>query len=151
MSNDIHVIVLQHPKEVTKTKGTLALLANSLTHCTVFVGEDFSNHVEFNQLLAQYQSEIALLYPSEQEVLLASADQKTSEVERNCQCIILLDATLKKSYRMYKLSKNLHQICHFSLPEHFIGQYLIRNTAKKNALSTLEACCYALTLLENSA
>jgi DTW domain-containing protein YfiP len=48
------------------------------------------------------------------------------------------------------LSKNLQLINHIALPENLVGRYEIRKTNKKNALSTLEACCYALEILESS-
>ncbi len=46
--------------------------------------------------------------------------------------------------------KNLHSLAQICLPESIAnsGQYLIRKVAKKNALSSLEATCYALALLE---
>jgi DTW domain-containing protein YfiP len=133
-----------HPKEVNQAKGTLPLLINSLTHSQVIIGEDFTNNDELNELLQHYGEQIALLYPSEQAEKLHTVNEGKSQ----CKCLILLDATWKKAYRMYQLSSNLHTIKHFSLPEHLTGQYKIRKTMKKNALSTLEACCYALNVLE---
>jgi DTW domain-containing protein YfiP len=66
--------------------------------------------------------------------------------------LILLDGTWKKAYKMFKLSKNLCGLPQISLPEALAsaGQYHIRKVAKKNALSSLEACCYALELFEKN-
>ncbi|WDE03432.1 DTW domain-containing protein [Thalassomonas viridans] len=149
VDNAPHVVVLQHPGEVGQSKGTLPLLAGSLVSCTVLVGEDFSEHEELKFLLERYRDNIYLLYPSEGARELGSG-QFLGQPAGGDSCIILLDATWKKAYRMYMLSKVLHQIPHICLPGDLTGRYLIRKTAKKNALSTLEACCYALGIIENN-
>lgn len=147
IDNQCLVIVLLHPNEAKQAKGTLPLLTGSLKNMVVFQGENFSDHNEFNKILMSFGEQVALLYPSEQalEVPLfgGEAVHKT-----DIKCLILLDATWKKAFKMYKLSTNLHHIRHLALPEQCLGQYHIRKTNKKNALSTLEACCYALEMLE---
>jgi DTW domain-containing protein YfiP len=166
VDNDVHVVVLLHPKEVNQAKGTLPLLVHSLTHCTVIEGENFSDNEALNQLLRQYGDSIALLYPSDRAKVLGDVDENnhfnninsmlnTNNInlskpieETKIKCIILLDGTWKKAYRMYQLSKNLHSLKHLALPDDLVGQYAIRKTKKEYALSTLEACCYALELLE---
>ena len=167
ITNDIHVVVLQHPSEVAQTKGTIALLAKSLSSCQVLVGENFSEHDCFLQIMSQYQP--ILLYPGENaNILTEGASQLTgltqgneqlvdkSQSEKNKQgnlrpnCLVVLDGTWKKVYRMYMLSKNLQELPQVCLPDYLAncGQYHIRKVAKKNALSSLEASCYALALLE---
>jgi hypothetical protein len=49
------------------------------------------------------------------------------------------------------LSSNLQVLKQVCLPDSLAnnGQYLIRKVAKKNALSSLEACCFALALIED--
>jgi DTW domain-containing protein YfiP len=147
------VVLLLHPKEVNQAKGTLPLLVNSLTRSQVIIGENFTHNDELDEILQRYGEQVALLYPSEKaEALLVTNEEQffTTKAKSQCKCLILLDATWKKAYRMYQLSSNLHAIRHFSLPENLIGQYQIRKTMKKNALSTLEACCYALNILEHN-
>jgi len=147
------VVVLLHPKEVNQAKGTLPLLVNSLTNCTVIEGEDFTDNEALTELLLQYGDKVALLYPSEKALRLKAVGntciqhEPECNIERKIECIILLDATWKKAYRMYQLSTNLHPLKHLVLPESLVGQYTIRKTKKEYALSTLEACCYALEIL----
>jgi len=159
ISNTIPVVMLQHPNEVKHSKGTVALLAKSLKRCQVIVGENFNDNVELSQLLNKYHA--LLLYPSEQaEVLSWSASinrdqvkaQQRTKTQQKERCLILLDGTWKKAYRMFMLSEKLQALPQVCLPEKLAnsGQYLIRKVAKANALSSLEACCYALALLENS-
>jgi len=167
VANDIHVVVLQHPSEVSQVKGTIALLAKSLSSCQVLIGEDFSEDTQLLKIVEQYKT--LLLYPGENaktldETLIASwkvhidiqgSEQVSSLVINDDKkikplCLVILDGTWKKAYRMFRVSNNLQQLAQVSLPEYLAnaGQYLIRKVAKKNALSSLEATCYALALLD---
>jgi len=151
------VVILQHPSEVKQTKGTVALLSKSLTNCQVIIGEDFSDHEQLEKIMANYQA--LLLYPSEQsnEITVAkyyqqhAKQENTTKKKKKPLCLIILDGTWKKAYRMFIMSKNLHQLTPVCLPRIMAenGQYLIRKVARKNALSSLEATCYALAILED--
>lgn len=146
--NDIHVVILQHPSEVKQSKGTVTLLSQSLSSCQVIIAEDVSQHQEFLAVLAQYQGHIALLYPSEKaEMIVKNSEVKADEI---IKCIILLDGTWKKAFRIYMINEVLHHLPHRILPENIHGQYQIRKTKKQGALSSLEACCYGLALMENN-
>jgi DTW domain-containing protein YfiP len=156
IENTTAVLVLQHPSEVKQTKGTVALLSRSLSHCKVLVGEDFSQHDELNTILSNHQ--VLLLYPSAQAQVLSLAKNEFDSINVNCdgkseqpKLLIIIDGTWKKSYRMFMISSNLQALKQVCLPEALAnsGQYLIRKVAKKNALSSLEACCFALALLDN--
>lgn len=154
IANNIHLVVLQHPSEVSQTKGTVALLAKSLQSCHVIVGEDFDKEACFLQIMQQYQ--LVLLYPGEkaqtldQHVITQLTSLDKTELDAKPLCLVILDGTWKKAYRMFMLSTKLQQLPQVCLPDELAnaGQYLIRKVAKKNALSSLEASCYALALLE---
>ena len=134
--NVAKVVVLQHPSEVTQAKGTVSLLARSLQNCQVLVGEDFSKNSDLSQILDSYHC--LLLYPSDNAQTLndsyitALTDNKLCQVKDSDNagklCLIILDGTWKKAYRMFMLSTNLHDIDHICLPEKIArqGQYLIR-------------------------
>ncbi|WP_114325110.1 tRNA-uridine aminocarboxypropyltransferase [Candidatus Colwellia aromaticivorans] len=156
IDNPTAVLVLQHPSEVKQTKGTVALLSRSLNHCQVLVGEDFSEHDELNIMLANHQA--LLLYPSAESEVLSltkyefnSTNINHDEKSKQPKLLIILDGTWKKAFRMFMLSSNLQALKQVRLPDTLAnnGQYLIRKVAKKNALSSLEACCFALALLDN--
>jgi tRNA-uridine aminocarboxypropyltransferase len=151
VKNKMPIIVLQHPNEVAQAKGSLTILARSLTQCSVIVGENFSENEQLNQVLSQYDEQAFLLYPHEQALTLNSkAIEKQKEKAVNNGCLILIDATWKKAYRMFMLSKNLHKVQKLQLPPNCTSHYQIRKTSVVNGLSTLEACCYSLALLENN-
>jgi len=156
IDNRTSVLVLQHPSEIKQTKGTVALLSRSLSNCQVLVGENFSQHDELNTMLAQHQA--LLLYPSAQAQVLSftnneldNSDIKHDKKSQLPKLLIILDGTWKKAYRMFMLSSNLQALKQVCLPNTLAnsGQYLIRKVAKKNALSSLEACCFALALLDS--
>lgn len=150
IDNAIQVIILQHPLEINQSKGTATLLANSLTNVTILKGEDFSNNEQFNQILKVYGQSCYLLYPDEHSFELSNnAIDNENGLLTEPKCLVLLDGTWKKAFRMYMLSNNLHKLAKLSLPISTKGQYIIRKTKKPNALSTLEATCHALALLEN--
>ena len=164
IDNQIPVVVLQHPSEVKQSKGTVRLLQQSLVNCQVIVGEDFGQCQELSKIIKRYGDNIALLYPSEQarEVDFLTPDiaevncspehekNKRCNLECNISCIIILDGTWKKAYRMFMLNLQLHMMNHIVLPQGIPSLYQIRKTKKDNALSSLEACCHALARLENS-
>lgn len=156
IENHIPVIVLQHPSEVTQSKGTVRLLEQSLTQCQVIVGENFDDCQELKYCLQNYKDNVVLLYPSEQAISLTKLTNTiikenniASSQEIEIKCIIVLDGTWKKAYRMFMSNPRLADLRHIVLPEGIASLYQIRKTKKDNALSTLEACCHALSLLEN--
>jgi DTW domain-containing protein YfiP len=140
-------VILQHPSEEKQSKGTVKLLSQSLASCQVLIGEDFSNHPVFLKVLSQYKHHIALLYPSDESEEVKNNDDFSSDNE--ISCIVLLDGTWKKAYRIYMMNKVLQEIPHRILPDNIDSQYHIRKTQKQGALSTLEACCHGLSILES--
>jgi DTW domain-containing protein YfiP len=156
--NHIHVVVLQHPTEVKQSKGTVALLQQSLVDCDVIVGESFDDSPSLSALLSHYGDQIALLYPSEEASVIDFSSKEISDTHESelskesntIKCIVILDGTWKKSYRMFMLNPSLHGMKHLVLPMGIESLYNIRKTKKDNALSSLEACCHALSRLENN-
>lgn len=157
--NTTPVVILRHPKESLHAKNTTPLLEHSLSQCMVIEGEEFSDNDILNQLLTDDKKHCLLLYPSDQAIELAvyAKQPQDSQLPQSCKetstaskqtVLILLDATWKKAYRMYMLSKNLQAIAHVALPENIQGEYAIRKTQKPNALSTFEAAVHALTIIE---
>jgi len=158
IDNHIPVIVLQHPSEVKQSKGTVSLLQQSLTNFEVIVGETFADSDILRQRLIQYADKIVLLYPSNQALtvsfpaLTITDNNQSEDIERKLseiKCIIILDGTWKKAYRMFMSNSCLHNINHIVLPQGIASLYEIRKTKKDHALSSLEACCHALARLEN--
>ena len=149
VDNEVFVVVLQHPLEKKQNKATLPIMAKSLNNIEVIVGEDFTDNHALNAILARFKQNAYLLYPSDDAVEL-SQFAVSSNIALSDLCLILLDGTWKKAYKMFQLSKNIQALPSLSLPDNIIGQYTIRKTMKDNALSTLEAACYGLMQIENN-
>jgi DTW domain-containing protein YfiP len=145
VENNIHVVILQHPLEVKQSKGSITLLHQSLKNSQVIVGENFTDNLEVQALLKHFNHQCAVLYPSDNAVVL-NVGSKNIVLPK---CLFILDGTWKKTYKMFMTNSWLQQLPHFTLADGIVGQYKIRKTTKKNALSSLEACCYALSALEH--
>lgn len=141
-------MVLQHPSEAGVHKASLPILSRSLAHCQVIVDEDFTDNSEFNQVLAQYSGRIYLLYPHQDAINCADLPIAKHNDDEEPLCLVLLDGTWKKAYKMFQLSNNVQKLPKLILPDDIECFYQIRKTDKKGALSTLEACYHALTILE---
>lgn len=144
VKSPIEVIILQHPTEVNQAKGTAKLIQLSMSNCKVFVGENFSNHNELNDLLAQPNTQNLILFPSDDSKLIT----KPSPFEKKKIRLILLDGTWKKAFKLFQLSENLHGLPQVHLSDDIEGRYTIRKAPRESALSTLEAAYHALTILD---
>ncbi|ROV59430.1 DTW domain-containing protein [Vibrio ponticus] len=144
LTSNVELIILQHPSEAKRPMGTARILTLSLPNSHLFVGEDFSQHDQLNQLLSQQDVAHFVLYPGEtsQE---AQADLLRQQPKMR---VFLLDGTWKKAYKMWQLSSNLQALPLLRLPTELKGNYRIRKAPSDNALSTVEAGFHILTLLE---
>lgn len=146
------LIILQHPTEVKRAKGTAKILSLSLPNSFCFIGEDFNEHKPFNELLQQSDYQNLLLYPSSGADVLADvisdSVDNTSVINEKKKRLIIIDGTWKKAYKMYQLSKNLHSLTACALPQSIEGSYTIRKAPDSNSLSTVEAGYHALSLIE---
>ncbi|MFD2166943.1 tRNA-uridine aminocarboxypropyltransferase [Thalassotalea euphylliae] len=146
IDNQCTLVILQHPKEQNHPKGSAPLLQGSLSNTITFIAENFDKNEAFISWLASHKAQTALLYPSDnaQELTLGKADSKP------ITNLIVVDATWRKAFKMYQISSALQNLPAVTLPKGLQGNYAIRKTKKENALSTLEACCYALSVIEQN-
>ncbi|PNI03162.1 tRNA-uridine aminocarboxypropyltransferase [Vibrio diazotrophicus] len=144
LDSQVELIILQHPTEEHRPMGTVRILSLSLANSRLLVGEDFREHGELNQLLAEPDVEHFVLYPS--DVSLSAADVALP-IEKKIR-IILLDGTWKKAFKMWQLNTQLHHLPCLHLPEDLKGNYRIRKAPSENALSTVEAGFHVLSMMQ---
>ncbi|MEI8656885.1 tRNA-uridine aminocarboxypropyltransferase [Vibrio sp. Hal054] len=144
LDSQVELIILQHPTEEHRPMGTARILSLSLANSRLLVGEDFREHGELNQLLAEPDVEHFVLYPS--DVSLSAADVALP-IEKKIR-IILLDGTWKKAFKMWQLNTQLHHLPCLHLPEDLKGNYRIRKAPSENALSTVEAGFHVLSMMQ---
>ncbi|MBF8999639.1 tRNA-uridine aminocarboxypropyltransferase [Vibrio nitrifigilis] len=146
IQTDVELIILQHPTEEHRPMGSARILSLSLPNSQCFVGEDFREHHELQQLLNEDGVDHYVLYPSDvsvvaTEIMSVSGDTKKTRV-------ILLDGTWKKAFKMWQINTQLHHLPCLHLPKELSGNYRIRKAPSENALSTVEAGYHVLSLIE---
>ncbi|MBB1312553.1 MULTISPECIES: tRNA-uridine aminocarboxypropyltransferase [Aliivibrio] len=144
ITTDVELIILQHPTEAKRPLGTAKILSLSLANCRTFIGENFTEHNELNQLLAQDDYLHQVLFLDNESKAINGQKIDSDQKQR----IILLDGTWKKAYKMWQLSTNLHGLPKVHLDTELSGNYRVRKAPKDNALSTAEAGYHVLSQLD---
>lgn len=141
-------IVLMHPKEFKKVKnGTGHLTHLSLNNSKLFVGVDFTNHKEINEIISTCQSYI--LYPTKDAINISQQDllaDKTSNDKKD-MAIFIIDSTWSCSIKMLRDSKNLQALKHISFDSTRLSQFKIKEQPQDYCLSTIESTLSVLELL----
>lgn len=155
--------MLQHPDEALHVKGSARLLHLSLQRSALLVGEHFSA-----QQLASHGAAFGderhpvLLYPDVDASLVAQATKATPAPSASFatsagpsqhlpSCVIVIDATWRKSLKMLLNNPALLALPRMALPAGYVSQYRVRRAPRGGQFSTLEAACLALATLENQA
>lgn len=144
ITTDVELIILQHPTEAKRPLGTAKILSLSLANCRTFIGENFTEHNELNQLLVQDDYLHQVLFLDNESKAINGQKIDSDQKQR----IILLDGTWKKAYKMWQLSTNLHGLPKVHLDTELSGNYRVRKAPKDNALSTAEAGYHVLSQLD---
>lgn len=151
VDTDIEVLILQHPLEVTETKGTARLLHMCLPNSKLLTGEVFGDELLKNILSTK---NAMLLYPitSEDHSLGISPPPELNPIwlkDLSNICLIIIDGTWRKSRKILIKNPCLQTLPRLVLKDLPAGQYTIRKARKPYQLSTLEAACAALAQMEH--
>jgi DTW domain-containing protein YfiP len=155
----VEVVILQHPREVARAKGTARLLHLSLAHSRLVVGEAFAQ-AELQGLLSGSSAPgttlTLLLYPPTPfdstpgllapPVLVADVLHEPALLR-----LIVLDGSWRESRKLLYLNPLLQALPRLTLRAPPPSRYLIRKAQRSHQLSTLEASCAALAQLEGAA
>lgn len=149
LSNQVEVLILQHPMEVNNAKGSARLLHLSLARSRLEVGETFDAQ-QLEALLSPERRNV-LLYPDTEDASLGLARPQPFDPAWGNQPLrlVVLDGTWRKSRKMLYLNPLLQSLPRMPLRETPPSRYLIRKAHLPDQLSTLEAAVYALAQLEN--
>jgi DTW domain-containing protein YfiP len=150
VSNDVEVLILQHPLETSHAKNTARLLHLSLPRSQILVGEAFDDASLHTALQAPKYT--LLLYPRatppQPDPSPAPAPTQLKSPAR--LRLVVLDGTWRKSRKMLHTNPWLHSLPRWSLDDVPPSNYLIRKAHRPGQLSTLEATCAALGQLEGN-
>jgi DTW domain-containing protein YfiP len=160
-AHEVEVLVLQHPRERARAKGTARLLQLSLQHCRLVVGEEFVagdlqsllDGTVPGELPLTETRQALLLYPDtpQDQALglftppLLAPDLLPDPPQLR---LVVLDGTWRESRKMLYRNPLLQRLPRLALRELAPSKYLIRKAHDPDQLSTLEATCAALTQLE---
>ena len=145
VDNRVDVLVLQHPLEMREAKGSARLLGLCLARCRVVVGETF-DPVELDALLHSDARRSVLLYPGE------TGGNVRAPVDATKTQLVVLDGTWRKSLKMLMSNPLLQALPRFALTPASASRYgALRRARLATQLSTLEATCAALALLDDDA
>lgn len=143
---------MQHPLEVTETKGTARLLHLSLPNSQLLIGEVFDDNVL--KVSENTLKNTILLYPTtpEDHSLGISPPSILNQTWLNgikSLRLIIIDGTWRKSRKILCKNPYLQTLPRLVLDNLPAGQYTIRKARKPYQLSTMEAACLALAQLES--
>lgn len=137
-------IILMHPKEFKKVKnGTGHLTHLSLKNSKLFIGVDFTNHKEINEIISTCKSYI--LYPSKDALNISRQNIDSSLHVKKDTAIFLIDSTWSCSLKILRDSKNLQTLKHISFDSTKVSEFKIKEQPADYCLSTIES---TLTILE---
>ena len=149
VNTDIEVLILQHPLEVSETKGTARLLHLSLPNSKLLISELFEDAVWVST------KNTILLYPVTPEDHSLGI-QAPPELPANWLSqlhhirLIIIDGTWRKSRKILCKNLYLQTLPRLILDDLPAGQYTIRKARKPHQLSTMEAASAALAQMEGN-
>jgi len=150
LTNQLSVIILQHPSEVKHAKGTAKIAQLSLDTCQIMVGEDFSADPLFEKTINSKKS--LLLYPNDTAMSPEELVQKISQDESTNLSdyqVIVLDGSWKKAYKIFCLNPILATLPCIGISANNESNYRIRKSSRSDSLSTVEAIHALLSAVED--
>jgi DTW domain-containing protein YfiP len=134
-----------HPKEFKHTKnGTGHFTHLSLINSKLFVGLDFSQHTQINEILGNPNNLCFVLYPSKESINLNT--QRIEHEDKNI-VIFLIDSTWPCSRAMLKASPNIDSLNKVSFTHTKVSGFKFKEQPKAYCLSTMESTLCVLELL----
>ena len=138
-------VILMHPKEFRKTKNGTGHFTNlSLKNCEIFVGIDFSEHTEINEIISNHNNDCFVLYPSKNSINLNEGSIGSNNKHR---VLFLIDSTWPCSHAMLIASPNIDTLKKVSFTHTKNSGFIFKEQPKAYCLSTMESTLCVLELL----
>jgi DTW domain-containing protein YfiP len=140
-----------HPKEFKKVKnGTGHLTHLSLKNSELFIGINFTNHKEIDEIISTHESFV--LYPSKDAISLSETNpvphaKSSSSLTKRNMAIFIIDSTWACSLKMIRESINLQTLKHVSFTSNKLSQFKIKEQPAEYCLSTIESTLEVIELL----
>jgi len=138
-------VILMHPKEFRKTKNGTGHFTNlSLSNCEIFVGIDFSERTEINEIINHPDNNCFVLYPSEYSINLNK--ENIGNTNKNT-VLFLIDSTWPCSRAMLSASPNVEKLKKVSFTHTKSSAFTFKEQPQEYCLSTMESTLCVLELL----
>ncbi len=138
-------VILMHPKEFRKTKNGTGHFTNlSLKNCEIFVGIDFSEHTDINEIIDNPDNNCFVLYPSEKSINL---NEENIEASGKNTVLFLIDSTWPCSRAMLSTSSNIDTLQKVSFTHTKSSAFTFKEQPQEYCLSTMESTLCVLELL----
>jgi len=138
-------VLLMHPKEFKKTKnGTGRFTHISLPNSSLFIGIDFNNHLEINEMINNLNNNCFVLYPHINSIKLNDIN---IQQENKKNIIFIIDSTWPCSKKILAVSKNINKLPKISFEHTKSSAFKIKTQPNPYCLSTIESTLCVLELL----
>ncbi len=138
-------VLLMHPKEFKKTKnGTGRFTHISLPNSSLFIGIDFNNHTEINEMINNPNNNCFVLYPHINSIKL---NDTNIQQENKKNIIFIIDSTWPCSKKILAVSKNINKLPKISFEHTKSSAFKIKTQPNPYCLSTIESTLCVLELL----
>jgi DTW domain-containing protein len=165
LKSDVHVVIVQHPRERDKAIGTARLASLLIEGAELFVCERVAEHPALLTLLTG--DGVALLYPeegiasslnenvqdAENEAKLPTAGMRrrtTTLSAREVKTLVVVDGTWWQAGKLLKLNAELRALPRYLIAPLAPSEYRIRREPAAHCLSTIEALALALEHLHDA-
>lgn len=134
------VIVVQHPDETKHALNTARFVVLGLQNAQLIIAETIDN---LEQYVQQSGYRACVLFPGEQA-------HELTAYHANEQPLLLIvpDGTWRKARKILHCNPLLAALPRVTLPAGLSSRYRLRKAPSEEALATVEAVSYALTILE---
>jgi len=138
-------IILMHPKEYRKTKNGSGHFTNlSLNNCELYVGIDFTNHKDINNLINDETKSCYVLYPGINSINL---NEQSIKEQGKTNVLFLVDSTWACANSILSQSQNIKALPKMSFTHTKTSNFTIKKQPADYCLSTMETTLCVLELL----
>lgn len=147
----IKFVILIHPIEFRRRIATGRMAHLSIQNSLLISGQNFSNHSQVNELLADSQYQPMVLYPGPKSLNITNITHpQRSELfqSHKIPLLFVIDGTWATAKKMMWQSENLKSLPRICFTPTQKSQFRVRKQPAPECLSTIEAIHHTLDLLQ---
>ncbi len=143
LPSQTRVLLVQHPDEAKHALNTARLVALGLQNAQLLIAEKIENIEQYIQLPG-YRA--CVLFPGDKAQVLRAYQDDLQPL-----LLIVPDGTWRKARKILYCNPLLAALPRVTLPSGLSSRYRLRKAPNEQALATVEAVSYALSILEPAA